>query len=201
VQGATRPGGERLDKRRVLRAACVAALLASFAVSAQQTVYRWVDKDGKVHFSDAPPPSDARSSQQKRMGSAADEQPLPYATQVAARRNPVVLYTAASCQRPCVDARELLSRRGIPYGERDASTSKAEQEAIKKLVGALEVPVLKVGDSALKGFEEGQWGAALDAAGYPRTLAPGQRPRPAPTPPAAPTEPPPPAAAVPPPPR
>jgi hypothetical protein len=38
-----------------------ALLLAALAAHAQTNVYRWVDKEGKVHFSDTPPP-DTRSS-------------------------------------------------------------------------------------------------------------------------------------------
>ena len=43
---------------RILTAA--AALLFATAVAAQ--AYRWVDKDGKVHYSDQPPPEGARQS-------------------------------------------------------------------------------------------------------------------------------------------
>src|SRR5512140_2243054 len=98
-------------------------LLVSVAVatvSAQaQTVYRWVDKDGKVQYSDTPPPADARSSQQKRLGSGTtvDEQ-VPYAVQIAVQKNPVSLFITV-CGDPCSGARALLAKRGIPYTERD----------------------------------------------------------------------------------
>jgi hypothetical protein len=36
---------------------CVALLFAALDAQAQQTVYKWVDKDGKVQFSDTPPPA------------------------------------------------------------------------------------------------------------------------------------------------
>ena len=43
-------------------------------------------------------------------------------------------------------------------------------EELKKATGGDEVvPVLQVGRRALRGFEEGQWNAALDNAGYPKT--------------------------------
>jgi hypothetical protein len=73
-----------------------------------------------------------------------------------------------------VSGRDLLAKRGIPFGERDAQNDAASQEALKKLIGTLDVPVLAVGDSKVKGFEESQWQAALDGAGYPRTRLPGQ---------------------------
>ncbi|HXN15369.1 MAG TPA: DUF4124 domain-containing protein, partial [Usitatibacter sp.] len=45
-----------------------AAFLVTFQAQAQTNVYRWVDKDGNVQFSDAPPPEDARGVTQKRLG-------------------------------------------------------------------------------------------------------------------------------------
>ena len=73
-------------------------------------------------------------------------------------------------------------KRGIPFRERDVQATGEAAEAIKKLVGGLFVPVLTVGSNAVKGYGEGSWQSALDAAGYPKELLPGQaRPKP-PTP-------------------
>lgn len=152
-----------------------AALAGAFLAQAQTNVYRWVDKDGKVHFSDVPPPADAKDATQKRVGGGgADDTQLPYATQVAARRNPVTLFIGAACGSPCDKGRELLTRRGVPYTERDAQGNADDQEALKKLIGALDVPVLLVGERKMKGFEEDEWHSSLDSAGYPRTRLPGQ---------------------------
>jgi len=143
--------------------------------AAQTNVYRWTDKDGKVHFGDTPPPDDAANVTQKRMGdSGMDASALPYETQVAMKKNPVTVYVAANCA-PCDSARQLLSRRGVPYTERNEQGNHAEAEAVKKLTGATEVPVLLVGDRSVKGWDESAWSAALDAAGYPKALLPGRR--------------------------
>ena len=40
------------------------ALCFAAAADAQTNVYRWVDKDGKVQYSDTPPPKDAKSATQ-----------------------------------------------------------------------------------------------------------------------------------------
>jgi glutaredoxin len=162
-------------QKRLITTACCLALLAGAAV-AQTNVCRWVDKDGKVHFSDTPPPADAKGSTQKRVGGGYVDQDYPYAVQQAMKRNPVTLYTAPSCGEACTSGRELLSKRGIPFAERDAASNAQAQEALKKLVGGLEVPVLVVGESSIKGYEQGQWAAALDTAGYPRERLPGQAP-------------------------
>ncbi len=166
--------------------ACVAALAAAVDCAAQSSVYRWVDKDGNVHFSDAPPPEDAKGVTQKRMGGGqVEENQLPYATQIAMKRNPVTLFSSNGCGELCASARKLLASRGIPYSERNPEASPADADALRKLIGALEVPVLLIGATTLKGYNKDTWNAALDSAGYPRTLLPGQVPPRPPTPPVA----------------
>jgi len=163
---------------------CVAALAVSFAAPAQTNVYRWVDKDGKVHFSDSPPPQDAKESSNRIMGGGQPASPqMPYETQQAMKKNPVVLYSSNDCGDLCAQGRALLGKRGIPFTERNAANA-TDAEQVKKLVGALVVPVLMVGEKHLKGYDENSWQAALDRAGYARTALPGQAtPAPAPAPP------------------
>jgi glutaredoxin len=159
----------------ILRALCIAALFSALQAEAQSNVYRWVDKDGKTHFSDTPPPADAKGQSQRRMGGGyVETENLPYATQIAVQRNPVTLYTGPDCGEPCSQGRDLLAKRGVPFTERDAQANAADAEALKKLVGGLEVPTLVIGEAKIKGYEEGQWHGALDGAGYPRTRLPGQ---------------------------
>lgn len=156
----------------------VAALPIAFGAAAQTNVYKWTDADGKVHFSDTPPPPQAsKNVVEKRMGGGTVESSqLPYATQLAMKSSPVTLYTAPQCGKPCEDGRELLASRGIPYTERDAQANRADAEAVKKAIGALQVPVLMIGGDALKGYDPGSWHGALDTAGYPRTKLPGTLP-------------------------
>jgi glutaredoxin len=151
----------------------VAAVLALPA--AAQTIYRWVDKDGKVQFSDTPPPESAKGVTQQRGSAGEVETDLPFASREAARRNPVAIFVAKGCGEPCQQARELLRGRGVPYAERDPMVNQGDADALVKLVGKLEVPVITVGSNHVAGFEAGQWQAALDAAGYPRSLPPGVR--------------------------
>ena len=176
-----------------------AALAAAFSFAldtpAQTNVYKWTDAEGKVHFSDTPPPPQvSKNVTEKRMGGGSVEATqLPFATQIAMKSNPVTLYTAPKCGGPCEQGRALLSDRGIPYTERDAQASREDAEVVKKAIGSLQVPVLLVGSSdALKGYDSGAWHAALDSAGYPRTKLPGTLPpKPVVAPPPPPPEPPP----------
>jgi uncharacterized protein DUF4124 len=152
------------------RIAIVSLLMMAGAAGAG-TMYRWVDSDGKVHYSDQPPPASANPQQveQKRMGtSEADAGRFPYATQLAAKNFPVTLYVT-DCGEACTRGRELLRKRGIPFTEKNPQQPAEQQELSKLLSGQLEVPVLKVGSNLVRGFEEGQWNSALDIAGYPQS--------------------------------
>jgi glutaredoxin len=172
---------------------CAGAVLAAAAAAhAQSTVYRWVDRDGKVQFTDTPPPAHAKSVTEKRMGGGGEDAgQVPFATQIAARRHPVTLYVSDDCGDYCAQGRALLGKRGIPFSEKNPQRNPADAEALKQAIGVLEVPVLMVGANVVKGYGEESWQAALDQAGYARTRLPGQPATP--TPPTPPTQPTPPA--------
>jgi glutaredoxin len=162
-------------KTTLVALGAASALALAAQALAQSNVYRWTDKDGKVHFSDSPPPEEAKDVTRKTLGGGpAGDSSLPYETQVAMKRNPVTVYVGDRCA-PCDNARALLSKRGIPYTERNAQGNAQEIEALQKITGGpATVPVLVVGSSNLKGFDEDGWNAALDSAGYPRSVLPGR---------------------------
>lgn len=163
-----------------------AVIFLAFSTLAQGgTLYRWVDQQGQVHYSDTPPPPSAKQVEKKRLKGAPSEDTsqLPYATQMAAKNFPVTLYTT-DCGEACSNARNLLAKRGIPFSEKNAQQPDGQDELQKLLGGQLEVPVLKVGNNVVRGYEESQWQSALDIAGYPKSAGA------APPPPAAKPEPP-----------
>lgn len=167
-----------------LQAICLAALVAISLGAGAQTMYRWVDKDGRVHYSDQPPPKDARKAEQRRLDTSTIETSnLPYATRQAAADHPVTLYTASNCTADCQIAREFLARRGVPYSEKVLGTP-ADAAAFKQSFGTDQpfVPSVTVGSQKRQGFAEGAWNDLLDSARYPRTAAPGSAPKPAPAP-------------------
>ncbi len=155
--------------RRLLLAA-LATVLASAAAAQTHPVYRWVDKDGKVNYSDLPPPVDAKDPRQQALGPAnlIDTSGLSYSAKKAAQDAPVTLYTSLDCLAECRIARDFLKQRGIPY--RDVPVKSLEDaNAFKKSTGfdGLFVPTLLVGSLASKGFAAENWNRLLDQAGYP----------------------------------
>jgi glutaredoxin len=143
------------------------ALLALAALPAH-ALFKVVGPDGKVTYSDRPPPgAEARTVQVNGDGSiATNDTSLPYALRQVMAKFPVMLYTASQCDA-CEMGRALLTRRGIPFAERTATTVE-DREAWQKVVGGQEAPVLKVGAQTLRGFTASAWEETLDVAGYSR---------------------------------
>jgi len=143
------------------------ALPSPHAPQAGQKLYRWVDADGQIHYTDKPPPGTARAVEKKSLGDKPGTSGLPYAVQRAMKAFPVTLYSS-DCGQPCTSGRRLLQQRQIPFTDKDARDP-AVQAEMKKLLATeeLDVPVLMVGRNPLRGWQESQWNTALDAAGYP----------------------------------
>ncbi len=166
--------------------------VASASTGATQ-LYQWKDAQGRMVYSDQQPPPSVRNAQQKSFKGSVIDGNESYAAKSAREKFPITLY-ASACGVPCDLARQLLSDRGVPYSSKDPQASPEAQADLKKLTGNLSVPVLIIGADRIDGFEAGQWQAALDRAGYPKSALPGRKPVPqtatAPAPaPAAPSAP------------
>lgn len=157
-----------LTRRMAFRCGVALAAFATIA-AAQQQVYRYVDKEGRVIYSDRAPPPDSKEVQAKRLSpNFIESNDVPIATQQATQRFPVTLYTFA-CGEVCQSAEALLNRRGVPYTTVNVEEQKGA-ELLLKLTGAQQAPVLQVGDKLIaKGFNEARWTAMLDEAGYPKS--------------------------------
>lgn len=171
--------------RALLALMLAAGGLASLQVHAQQ-VYRIVGPDGKLTFSDRPPPVSAgnsRISEANAQGGTNTPAPagLPFELRQVALKYPVVLYTGDNCA-PCGAGRSLLASRGVPFSEKTVTTA-ADTEALQRLSGEASLPFLTIGNQQLKGFSDAEWTQFLNAAGYPKSsvLLSGYRmPAPAP---------------------
>lgn len=168
-------------------AATLAAVALAFACATQaQQLYRWVDKDGRVTYSQTPPPPSAaaKPAQARDLrGSVVEGADMPFATRQAAKDFPVVLYTSPDCGPMCRDARDSLAKRGIPFREVSVADEKTAAE-LKTATGKATVPTLTVGRDSMAGFDPEAWKSALDTAGYPANAG-AQPPRAAAAKPAA----------------
>lgn len=166
----------RVPSRRLRAAAGTIALgLAATALAQQPAgsqVYRYEDAQGRVVYSDRPPPADAKKAESKRIGANYIETDVaPLATRQAAERYPVTLYTFG-CGEVCQNAEALLNRRGVPFTSVNVEEP-ANASRLQALTGEMTAPVLQVGDKMVaKGYNEARWTAMLDDAGYPKAPAP-----------------------------
>lgn len=153
---------------------CTAALLmlCQDTVAQERQVYRYVDGDGRVVYSDRVPGTGARDVQTKRVtGNTISTSQPNFGAQQAAERFPVTLYTFG-CGETCDNASALLNRRGVPYNTIAVDEGDGAQR-LQQLTGDQAVPVLQVGDKLIqKGFNEQRWNAMLDQAGYPKAPSP-----------------------------
>ena len=165
------------------------AALALFFVltSAQAQLYKWVAPDGTVSYSDTPPPSAVAKVERKSYSGSSSLADLPYELALAAKNNPVTLYTTKNCPG-CDQGRQLLGSRGIPFSEKTVTTNE-DNERVRQVSGGQQLPVLIVGRSKQVGFESGQWGSALTIAGYPTSnMLPKSYTNPSPEPAAPPAK-------------
>jgi hypothetical protein len=152
------------------------ALVVAMAATAQtQQVYRYVDPEGRVVYSDKPPPPNAREAQAKRVGqNMIETSELSYSEVMAQERFPVTLYTFG-CGTVCDTASALLNKRGVPHTVVDVGQS-AGADKLKRLTGGLDAPALQVGDQYATGYNEARWQNLLNDAGYPKTPPPRTAP-------------------------
>ncbi|WP_145759121.1 glutaredoxin family protein [Variovorax atrisoli] len=147
------------------------ALVLVAAGAMAQPIYRQVDKNGKVTFSDRAPSASTEPAPAGQPGSSppstANTAGLPYELRLVSQRYPVTLYSGDECG-PCGAARTLLTTRGIPFEERTVK-SNADVEALQRLSNQNALPLLTIGSQQLKGFSDVEWSQYLDAAGYPKS--------------------------------
>ena len=148
-----------------LGATLASALLALTAAQAQ-TVYRVVDPDGRVRFTDQPPsPNEKATATSGGKPVSAVPSGLPYELRQVVGKYPVTLYTTKDCA-PCTSGRELLTGRGVPFTERTVNTTD-DGEALKRLAGDSTLPLVTIGSQRIKGLTPSEWNQYLSAAGYP----------------------------------
>jgi glutaredoxin len=130
-------------------------------------LYRSIDKNGNVHYGDSPLAGTDDVEALKLGKEPIPDENLSYETQRARQNFPVTLYTFPECSSACQQARELMSKRGIPFTEK--SLAKQEDiDAFRKDSGDSQLPAVSIGKNWLKGFLAEQWNRELDIAGYPK---------------------------------
>lgn len=142
----------------------VTAVLCALPLEAG--VYKWKDKDGRTHYSDAPPAQVSASEVRTRINSIKGPPVVSQftpATAPPAGLAKVRMFTTQTCGY-CRKAKAFLQARGTPFQELDVGASEAAQSEYQAL-GGRGVPVILVGDRRMDGYREDQLKGLLEASG------------------------------------
>lgn len=124
------------------------ALLLAFPAAAG--VYKWTDAQGRIQYSDTPPPA-AKSTQLKLQSFTGPVQ----ISQAIGADSGVTIYTTAWCG-VCKRAKAFFKQSGIPFREWDVEKSDYGETKFKQLGGS-GVPVITVGSEKMMGFDANQF--------------------------------------------
>ena len=155
----------------------VLAVLAIFLVlstdNALAGIYKWVDKDGTVHFTDSPPAgtkaeevnpipnqvegygkmSTEKTPGQKSAGAMQD--PVPVADLPS-----VELFVTSWCGY-CKKAEAYFTRRNIPFVKYDIEKDQEAARRKASLTQSRGVPFVLIGDVGIPGYSEAAFDRAL----------------------------------------
>jgi len=125
-----------------------------------QEIYKWVDKQGKVHFGDRKPDSQQNIEELniKLVNSVETVSYQPSSIDIGKK---VVIYTTSWCGY-CKKAKKYFTDKRIRYTEKNIEKSKIAKMEFKKL-GGKGVPMILVGKKKMSGFNQ---------AGFERIYAP-----------------------------
>jgi len=154
----------------------VSSFVFCLSVSAAQgEIYKWVDENGKVHFSDEKPEKVETEQIDIQInsfeGMDVSDSDFLEARELEARerqktevrkRPKVVMYSATWCGY-CRKARNYFNQQGIPFREYDIENSSKGRRDYARLNGT-GVPIIFVGKKRMQGFRAGRFQAIYNAA-------------------------------------
>lgn len=128
----------------------VLLLLTLICSPLQAEVYKWVDDQGKIHFSDKEPKSSSASKLELKINTYSS----PTYSESSSREGnkKVVMYSTEWCGY-CKKARLYFKNNNINYKEYDIERSAKANKEHKRL-GATGVPLILVGKKKMNGFSE-----------------------------------------------
>lgn len=123
-------------------------LLSLFiALPASAGVYKWKDAEGRIQYSDTPPPT-AKSTQLKLQSFTGSAQ----VSQASGADSGVTIYTTQWCG-VCKRAKAFFAQNAVPFREWDVE--KTDYGATKfRQLGGSGVPLITVGSQKMAGFDE-----------------------------------------------
>ena len=124
-----------------------ALMLGGFAVNAE--IFKWVDEQGKVHFTDNPPDDITTEEVELRINTYTSVEIKPLVERLG-KSDKVVMYSATWC-RTCKKAKQYFQKNNIPYVSYDVEKNRIGKMDFKLLRGK-SVPIIIIGNKRMNGF-------------------------------------------------
>lgn len=135
---------------------CILALWVICPVYAD--IYKWVDENGKTHYSDSKPdhrPAETVNPAINTYQHQAISDSVFHRDEATSPPGPIVMYTTSWCGY-CKKARKYFAANNIRYIERDIETSAQAKREYDRLRGT-GVPVLRIGETIMRGWSESRF--------------------------------------------
>jgi len=161
--------------KKILTAALLLIAIHFTTVPAIADMYKWVDKNGVMHFSDTPPKSE-QNVETLETSNYKEPPPKPASTEAEAgaasmpeekvkkasanSSNKVEIFTTSWC-RYCKDAMAFLQTNRIDYQQYDIEKDRQAVERMRSLGGRGGVPFAVINGNKLYGFSAESYKRAL----------------------------------------
>ena len=131
---------------------------------ASAEIYRWVDEQGRVHFSDSASQQDAEQVEVKvQTVKTVRVNYLPeWSSALAPPAASVVMYSTTWCG-VCKRAKRYFQEQGIAYTEKDIEARDDWRQEFDRL-GGVGVPLILVGKRSMSGFSASRFDALYEQA-------------------------------------
>lgn len=132
----------------IFRGVMVCVLL-SCSYPTHGEIYKWVDAQGKVHFTDNPPDDKDTEEIKLRINTYTSVEIKPLVERLG-KKDKVVMYSASWCGQ-CKQAKRHFRKNNIAYVSYDVEKSRIGKMDFK-LLGGKSVPIIIIGDKRMNGF-------------------------------------------------
>lgn len=149
-------------------------LLLTIPSLSDAAIYKWVDKNGTVHFTDSPPPSGSNAKEinpepnrLEGYGKVPENRPaprgraLPQATKIAHADLPIVELFVTSWCGYCKKAEAYFKKRKIPFVKYDIEKDRQAARRKASLTQSRGVPFVLIGEVGIPGYSEEAFDRAL----------------------------------------
>jgi glutaredoxin len=158
---------------RFIIVAVVVFFMTFYTVNSDAAIYKWVDKDGTVHFTDSPP-SDSNAkvvnpepNRLEGYGKTPDRQQVRGQSASAQVKNvqqadlPIVELFVTSWCGYCKKAEAYFTRKNIPFVKYDIEKDQSAARRKASLTQSRGVPFVLIGDVGIPGYSEAAFDKAL----------------------------------------